>query len=153
MATTPAPSADPLDVTFYTDGLCEPNPAGVACWAWIAVSGGRELAHDQGTIGQGAGMTNNIAEYEAVIKALEHARSQGWQGVRICCDSQLVVNQIAGRWAVNAPGLVELHAWAKQLGRELHATIRWIPRGENVPCDALTRQAYRAATQMMRRAA
>ena len=58
-------------ITIYTDGFCEPNPGGFACWGWVAYDrAGKELQQDFGCLGYGDGMTNNRAEYEAVLQAL-----------------------------------------------------------------------------------
>lgn len=133
-----------MSTTFYCDGACIPvNPGGHACWAWIALEDGREIARDHGCIGRGAGMTNNVAEYHAVIRALKHAQAQGWTGVRIRADSQLIVRQITGQYACNAPTLINLRAEASALGKALQARIAWIPREQNEEADKLTRQAYR----------
>lgn len=156
MTTSAPPStgqATAARLTIYCDGLCEPNPNGIACWAWVAIDqDGRELAQDAGCLGMGDGMTNNVAEYHAILRALSAAREHDWRGVRLLSDSQLVVNQCAGRWQVGAPPLIPLHADAQHRGREMGATIRWIPRGQNSRADALTRQALRAARQMRRAA-
>jgi ribonuclease HI len=55
------------------DGLCEPrNPGGWACWAFVVHKAiDDEFIHDdRGCIGAGDGMTNNLAEYTAVLEAL-----------------------------------------------------------------------------------
>lgn len=58
-----APNAN-SPVIVYADGLCEPvNPGGCACWAWVALQDGQEIATDSGCLGYGPAMTNNRAEY------------------------------------------------------------------------------------------
>ena len=80
---------------IYADGCCEPsNPGGYACWGWVAAEGGQEIASGSGCIGHGPSMTNNLAEYRAVIEALRWAYKQGVQGVAVKTDSQLVVKQV-----------------------------------------------------------
>src|SRR5690242_18266898 len=103
------------DLMINCDGLCEPNPGGIACWAWIAYSPkGNRLREAYGTLGRGAGMTNNLAEYAAVLEALRYTRSrltilaEREMGVVIYSDSQLIINQINGIWAVNKPELIAL---------------------------------------------
>lgn len=145
---TGAKDAPAAGITIYCDGLCEPNPGGIACWAWLAVDAfGRELAYDCGCLGRGDGMTNNVAEYHALLEALQYAHAHDWRGVRLCSDSQLVVFQCADRWQVGAPALIPLHAEAQRQGRELQACIRWIPREQNGRADILTRQAWRQARE------
>ncbi len=132
---------------MYTDGLCEPkNPGGYGCYGWIAYEfDGRTVAQNWGTIGHGDGMTNNIAEYWALLFALDFAKSQGWTHVRIRTDSKLVVEQVNGRWACKAPSLQHLHTEAQRLVTLTRATLEWVPRGQNMQADALSRRAYAEA--------
>jgi ribonuclease HI len=129
-------SSTPL-VRVYTDGSCEPrNPGGYACWGWIA--------HDAGCLGHGPVMTNNVAEAQAILEALHWATSRQIQSLVLLSDSQLLVNQVRGAWAVNASHLVPLVQEARELLAALNGHIRWIPRDENCQADALCRRAYRA---------
>jgi ribonuclease HI len=54
---------------FYCDGLCEPyNPGGYACYGWLSLdSDGQQIAQGYGGVARGAGATNNISEYSALI--------------------------------------------------------------------------------------
>lgn len=133
--------------TIFCDGLCEPrNPGGYACWAWVAFDdAGTATFYDYGCLGHGAGMTNNRAEYAAVINALRFAAEQAWRDVRVRTDSQLIVRQITGEYACNVPALVPLRDEARTLGKSLGARIKWVPREENEPADALSRKAYQEA--------
>jgi len=133
-------------LTIYCDGACEPqNPGGYACWAWIASSGEK----DYGCIGYGNGMTNNIAEYEAVIQALNWARYASKSAI-IKTDSKLVVEQSNGNWQVRAEHLKAKVAEVKQLLIDTASIIKWIPREENGKADSLTKRACLEAQQNMR---
>ncbi len=129
---------------IYADGLCEPrNPGGYGAWGWIAFDlAGHIVASDHGCIGHGAGITNNRAEYCAFIYALEYAREQGWRGITVRGDSQLVINQILGHWACNAPALQPLCTTARRLVELTQATLEWVPREQNAQADLLSRRAY-----------
>ncbi|HSH80027.1 MAG TPA: ribonuclease HI family protein [Herpetosiphonaceae bacterium] len=131
-------------ITIYCDGLCEPvNPGGYGCWGWLAVDlAGCTLGSDHGCIGKGAGITNNRAEYCAFIYALEYARQQRWRGMSVRSDSQLVINQVAGRWACNAPALQPLCTAARRLVEVTEAMLEWVPREQNAQADLLSRRAY-----------
>lgn len=139
-----------MSIIVYCDGACVPvNPGGYACWAWVAKDDtGAVVQTDYGCIGHGTGMTNNVAEYAAVIQALKHAQQAGWTGIQVRADSQLIVRQITGQYACNAPGLPALRDEARTIGRALQARIKWIPREENEEADALTRTAYRKVRQV-----
>ena len=138
--------ASTQNVTLYSDGLCEPNPRGWACWGWLALGAdGQPVASDCGAIGNGAGMTNNLAEYTAVIQTLEWASGAGLVGLTLRTDSQLVVNQMTGAWQCYAPNLWPLLVKARALMAETGARVEWVPREQNSQADALSRKAYALA--------
>lgn len=143
---------------LFCDGLCEPrNPGGWACWAWLARSPkGNRLREDSGCLGHGDGMTNNLAEYRAVIEALTYTLTRAQMlyerqmGVTVYADSQLVIRQITGEYATRQPHLIELRkevlALADELGRAgVPVEFIWMPREENADADTLTRKAYQEA--------
>ncbi len=139
-------------ITICCDGLCEPNPGGHACWAFIATdSNGRKVGSEYGCMGSGSGMTNNIAEYRAVLNALTYAAAKGWHdNLLIQTDSQLVINQIVGEWACNSAALQPLCCQAQVLGQQLGALFQWVPRAQNTEADALSRRAYMEARRQAR---
>ena len=102
------------------------------------------IAEGSYVIGKGVGMTNNVAEYTALIYVLKEIRRRGLEKeiVMIRSDANLLVNQMNGKWAVNAPLIVPLHKTAKDLANGLNYQIAWIPREENEEADKLTRLAY-----------
>ena len=137
-----------MALTLYADGLCEPiNPGGTACWGFVAYAAdGQEQHAAYGTLGQGAGMINNLAEYQAVVEALLWAEHAGHRGFALYTDSQLVVKQSTLEWACNARHLEALRDRVRKGLALCQATIAWVPREKNQRADALTREAYAAAT-------
>jgi ribonuclease HI len=112
-------------VVFYTDGSgARPDGSGSAI-AWLREDTGQE--HFELV----EGLSNNQAEYQAIISALESAPSG--QQIEILSDSQLVIYQVLGKYRVNDPDLDELRNRINQavLARDLEVTFRWIPRGQN----------------------
>ncbi len=106
-----------MQMTIYADGLCEPrNPGGFACWAWVAFdNSGQEIANNRGCVGSGQGMTNNVAEYSAVLEAFRFASESFYsKQVQFYTDSQLVVKQVNGEWSCNSPNLLPLCAEASE---------------------------------------
>src|SRR5437868_5188161 len=105
------PTATGTPVIIYFDGLCEPtNPGGYACGGWYAPAQQGphvpEGVRGQRCYGHGAGMTNNVAEYNAALSALRALYATGYRGpVELRGDSKLVVEQFSGRWSCNAPAL------------------------------------------------
>lgn len=133
--------------TLHCDGLCEPrNPGGWACWGWLALdAAGQTVASNCGAIGNGAGMTNNLAEYTAAIQALKWASGAGLVGLTLRTDSALVVNQANGDWQCRAAHLWPLLAELRALMAETGARLEWVPREQNSQADALSRRAYALA--------
>src|SRR4051794_37930763 len=135
-------------VKLYSDGLCFPkNPGGWACYGWVAFGADEErLAEGVGCVGQGEGMTNNVAEYHGAIEALRWAVEHGYGDILLCSDSELLVNQVTGKRAVNAPHLIKLRAEVVEISSGRNVEFRWVPREENEVADGLSRRAYFEAT-------
>jgi len=139
-----------MNVCLYFDGACEPvNPGGVATWGFVIKDDdGDVLDAGHGVVGEGEGMTNNVAEYHALghgLKALaklgqvEHLTAYG--------DSKLVVNQIIGEWQCNKPHLVKLKERCHRLIADAVTSswrAQWLPRThpDMKQPDDLSRLAY-----------
>jgi ribonuclease HI len=148
-------------ITIFCDGSCEPvNPGGYACCGFVAyegdVSGRRGATRPDpifdkyGCIGNGPGMTNNIAEYRAVIAALKWAKKNfADRRLEFRTDSQLVVRQVNGQWDCNKEHLIVLRDQAREILFSFEdAKLIWIPRDENDVADYLTRVAYDEARRV-----
>jgi len=86
--------------------------------------------------------TNNVAEYYALIAALDYAVANGIKRLRVQSDSQLIVNQIKGLYKVKHPDLRPLHERAKKLAAGLEAfAIQYVPREQNREADAAANAA------------
>ncbi|MEW5933448.1 MAG: ribonuclease HI [Bacillota bacterium] len=138
-----------MGIAVWADGLCEPvNPGGIACYGWVAYRDGRKLAEGWGVAAKGAEATNNVAEYRAVIEALEWLLAAGYRGepVEVRSDSQLVVCQLTGEYAVRSERVRPLYRRARRLlGQFRELRLRWVPREENEEADGLSRRAYAEA--------
>jgi|LSQX01.1.fsa_nt_gb ribonuclease HI len=84
--------------------------------------------------------TNNEAEYLALLLLLEEVERRG-TAAEIRGDSQLVVNQVTGRWKINEPRLRELAERAVDLLRRTKSSISWVPREQNAEADRLSNVA------------
>lgn len=115
-----------------------PGPAGYGCVVWSA-DHQRVLAEHGAAIGVA---TNNVAEYRGLIAGLEEARRLGATEVAVFMDSQLVIEQMAGRWKVKHAAMAELHQQARALASTLGAvSYQWIPREQNSHADRLANEA------------
>jgi ribonuclease HI len=86
--------------------------------------------------------TNNVAEYYALIAALDYAAANGIKRLRVQSDSQLIVNQMKGLYKVKHPDLRPLHERAKKMAAGLEAfAIQYVPREHNRDADAAANAA------------
>jgi ribonuclease HI len=87
-------------------------------------------------------ITNNQAEYQALIEGLRAAREWKPDKLEIYLDSKLVVEQLNDRWRVKESELVPLYRRAKDLLREFpHVTIEHVEREKNRGADHLANMA------------
>ena len=133
-----ASASDPQRIAFI-DGGSRGNP-GPAGYGVVIQDGAGEtietLARSIGTA------TNNVAEYHALLAALEYALDRKWRRLEIFCDSELVVRQMQGRYRVQSPDLKPLHARARQLASRLERfSIQHLPREQNRLADRLANEA------------
>ncbi|MGI9951955.1 ribonuclease HI [Moorellaceae bacterium AZ2] len=128
------------------DGLCEPvNPGGTACYGWVAYRGREKIGEGYGVVCSGPEATNNVAEYTAVIKALEWLLKNGFAGenIEVRSDSQLCMYQLQGFYAVRSPRILPFYQKAVSLARKFGKVhFRWVPRELNEETDAPSREAY-----------
>jgi ribonuclease HI len=126
---------------IFTDGGAEPNPGPGGIGVVIQNRQGETVTTISQTVGR---VTNNQAEYMAVIAALEKALSLGFDEVEIRADSELIVRQINGSYRVKNAKLKPLYLKAMELkGRLKTFTITHIPRNLNREADRLAGEATR----------
>lgn len=77
------------------------------------------------------GLTNNQAEYAAILAALERFAGSG-SPVTIYSDSKVVVSQLNHEYAINSPALREMARKAWGMTASKNVEIRWISRRENL---------------------
>jgi len=129
-------------LVLYIDGAARdnPGPAGIG----VVAKAGRHVVSE---IGEYIGRTtNNVAEYRALIRALEEAKARGATTVEIRSDSELLVRQLRREYKVKSPDLSPLYLEANRLLTSFSRyTVTKIPRGENAAADALANRAIDAA--------
>jgi len=125
----------------YTDGACAGNPGRMGIGYVIYQNPGQKLIATC-TYSPGTG-TNNQAEYLAVINALDYLTGFEPQSVLIMADSQLVIYQLTGVYAIKSPAMAELADRVFELIKRLGCRVdfKWIPREENKFADALASKA------------
>lgn len=140
----------------YFDGLCEPNPGGVATYGFLIKRDGKKIDEGHGLAGtpKTPRATNNVAEYTGLLKALEWLVAHKVKDpVVVRGDSDLVIRQVKGEYKVKSGLLAPLHAQVKELEEKLPAvTFEWIARERNADADRLTNLAYAEYTGQAMRA-
>lgn len=127
-------------VVVEADGGSRGNP-GAAGYGAVVLDGdsGEVLAERAGWLGIA---TNNVAEYSGLIAGLEAAAEFGASSVAVRLDSQLVVEQMSGRWQVRNPALRPLAQRAGELRDRFDSvSFEWVPRARNRRADALANRA------------
>jgi len=126
----------------HTDGAARGNPGPAAIGVVIEDEDGRTVYEASRALGV---RTNNEAEYQALITALEYLKDIRPAEAEFRLDSELVVKQLSGEYKVKEPRLQSLHGQVVML---LNAVpkykIRHVRRGENARADELANEALDA---------
>lgn len=140
----PAPGAAGGWVTANTDGGARGNPGPAGYGVVVEDETGNRLAEISEYLGI---RTNNVAEYSALLAALEWAEANGKSKLRVISDSELMVRQIQGKYKVNSPDLRPLFEEARRrIGRLDRFEIQHALRHRNKIADGLANQAMDRAT-------
>jgi ribonuclease HI len=125
-------------VHAYFDGASRGNP-GPASVGYVLVDDSGIVTEGGETIGTA---TNNQAEYQALIRAVEVARDYGFDDVHIRGDSELIVKQVRGEWDTNDPELRENRVRVRELLTDFDDwQIEHVPREINDRADQLANDA------------
>lgn len=130
------------ELIVYTDGAARGNPGPAAIGVQICGPDEAPLEEFGEVIGRA---TNNVAEYTAIIRALERARALGARRVTLRADSELAVRQLTGVYQVKNEGLLPLFRQARRLLASFdESVVEHIPRERNRTADALANRALDA---------
>ncbi|HSO93568.1 MAG TPA: ribonuclease HI family protein [Candidatus Dormibacteraeota bacterium] len=126
-------------VVIHTDGASRGNPGPASIGVVIAGQDGRVLVEFGEALRP---TTNNVAEYTAVVRALERAAELEARRVRMMMDSQLVVRQLNGSYRVKHADMIPLYRRVLDLIQKFESvTFEHVPREQNVEADRLANQA------------
>jgi ribonuclease HI len=126
-------------VVAFSDGGSRGNPGPAACAAILYDADGEELYSQAKRLGT---KTNNAAEYEGVLLALELATQLKVKDLLLKVDSELVAKQLQGAYKVKHQGLKAYHARALELIAGFSSfAVLVIQRGENKEADKLLNRA------------
>lgn len=125
---------------IYTDGGARgnPGPAGLGVFI-VDAETGKTLKRHSRFLGH---MTNNQAEWRAVVDAFEHALELGAEEVELRSDSELVIKQLRGEYRVKNKDLQPLFLRVWNLTRSLkRVSYHHVPRERNRDADKLVNEA------------
>lgn len=135
-----APAAEETEaIRIHIDGAARGNPGPAAYGVILTDSAGLTLHEEGNRIGQ---TTNNVAEYRALIRALEIAQTLDARSLQIRSDSELLVRQMNGLYRVKHEQLLPLYLQARELCRHFTTVeILHVPRNQNRRADHLANLA------------
>jgi ribonuclease HI len=137
-----------MEPKLYFDGACEPrNPGGVATWGIVVQDGDSVIHRDCGLacVPYTPEATNNVAEYTALIRGLEWCLGNVplTESLIVYGDSQLVVFQMLGKYAVRSPRVIPLYRKARSLASRFNKIrFEWVRREKNEAADKMSKAAY-----------
>jgi ribonuclease HI len=142
--TSRRPTAPDSYLVAQVDGGARGNPGPAGYGVVIKDQSGRKVAALSEYLGH---QTNNFAEYQGLIAALEYALAHGPKALKVISDSELLVRQIKGIYKVKNAVLKDLHA----RGKELISQLEWFSidhalREHNREADELANQAMDKGT-------
>lgn len=128
------------DLIAYVDGgsLGNPGPSGIGVVIEGSAAGTIRIAR---AIGR---QDNNVAEYVALLEALQCALTLKAKALHVYSDSQVVVRQMRGEYACRSPRLYSLHWICLKLTRSLKFSITHVPRERNAEANGLANSAVRS---------
>ncbi len=128
-----------MKVIVHVDGGARGNPGPAAAASVVSDPGGEVLDEHARLLGE---VTNNVAEYRALLLGLERAHALGATEVEVVNDSELIAKQVQGIYKVKHAAMRPLHLDAMAALRQFERwSIRSVPRAQNAHADALVNAA------------
>jgi ribonuclease HI len=126
-------------IVAYIDGGARGNPGPAGYGVRIEDEMGGLITEFSGFLGSA---TNNVAEYNGLLAALQYAREHGHRKVRIKSDSELLVKQMRGEYRVKNAGLQPLFQQARTLAEDFDRVVyEHVRREQNKDADRLANVA------------
>ncbi len=128
------------DLIAYVDGGSHGNPGPSGIGVVIEAPGGETVR-----IAKWIGLQdNNVAEYVALLEALQHAVSVNAKTLHVYSDSEVVVKQMTGEYNCRSPRLHSLNWTCRKLARGLNFSIAHVPRERNRDANELANHAVKS---------
>ncbi|HEV3305352.1 MAG TPA: ribonuclease HI family protein, partial [Candidatus Sulfotelmatobacter sp.] len=120
-----------LDLVAYIDGgsLGNPGPSGIGVVIEGSAEGKIRIAK---WIGR---QDNNVAEYIALLEALQYALALKAEALHVYSDSEVVVRQMIGEYTCRSPRLYSLNWICRKLARSFNFSISHVRREDNTEAN------------------
>lgn len=132
------------ELVAYVDGGClgNPGPSGIG----VVIEG---MAQGPVRIAKWIGhQDNNVAEYAALMEALQYAVALKARKLHVYSDSEVVVRQMTGEYICRSPRLYSLHWTCRKLARSLAFSISHVRREDNAEANGLAQSALRRTREV-----
>jgi ribonuclease HI len=137
-----------MKLIVHVDGGARGNPGPAAAAAVTSTPTGDVVDEHAQLLGK---VTNNVAEYRALLLGLARARELGATDIEVIGDSELIAKQIQGIYKVKHPSMRPLYLEAMQALKAFDRwSIRTVPRAQNAEADALVNAALDQAAAASR---
>lgn len=132
-----------MKVVVHVDGGSRGNPGPAAAASVVSTPSGEVLDEASEMLGT---VTNNVAEYRALLLGLARASAIGASEVEVVNDSELIAKQVQGLYKVKHAAMRPLYSEAMTALRAFASwRIRSVPRAQNAHADALVNAALDGA--------
>jgi ribonuclease HI len=129
------------NLVAYVDGGSHGSPGPSGIGVVIEHLGGEKVRIAK-AIGR---QDNNVAEYLALLEALQHAVTVKARALLVYSDSEIVVRQMTGQYACRSPRLYSLNWTCRKLAHSLDFSIAHISREQNLEANELANHAARSS--------
>jgi ribonuclease HI len=128
-----------MKLIVHVDGGARGNPGPAAGACVLSTPSGEVVDEQAQLLGR---VTNNVAEYRALLLGLARASELGATEVEVIGDSELIAKQVKGLYKVKHPSMRPLYLEAMDAFRGFEKwSIRTVPRAQNADADALVNAA------------
>lgn len=137
-----------MKLIAHVDGGARGNPGPAAAACVLSTPTGEVVDEQAQLLGK---VTNNVAEYRALLLALARASELGATEIDVIGDSELIAKQVQGLYKVKHPSMRPLYLEAMDAFKGFEKwSIRTVPRAQNADADALVNAALDQAAAASR---
>ncbi len=131
-----------MKLSIWTDGGARGNPGPAGAGIYIRDENGRTVCWAGFYLGEA---TNNVAEYQGLLRGLRAAKELGGTQLAVHCDSELIVKQVNGQYKVKNPTLRSIYEEViAEMANFEQVTVKHVYRSDNAQADQMVNEAVDA---------